>query len=193
MHIPEPPKKKTLAERTREWLGMPERLLDITGHLANGGDLIDMCRAADVRYSDVFKWLNRDPGRKQAYESAVESRGAWMVRRLLLELEQVALVDIGQAYNEDGTLKELKDMPEAVRRVISTVETQEITKGRGSKKKKVGELVKVKFVDKLKGIELAGKHLRMFVDRVEHEGKVTLADLVEGSFEEPQGDDDGGS
>jgi len=49
--------------------------------------------------------------------------------------------------------------------------------------------VKVKFLDKLKAIEVLGKNLKMFVDRVEHSGSLTLEQMVEGSI--PDESEDG--
>lgn len=163
-------------ERTVEWLAEPGRLTEICKVLSNGGDLLEVCEQAGIRYSDVILWLNRDPGRRQAYETSLDARAEWMVRRLLGELKRIALVDVGQAYEADGRLKPIHEIPEEVRRCIAAVETLEGKDG--------VVLKKVRFVDKLKANELIGKHLRMFVEQHEHTVVKTLEDLVTESYDD---------
>jgi hypothetical protein len=42
----------------------------------------------------------------------------------------------------------------------------------------VGEIKKFKLYDRLKALELRGKQLGMFIQKVEHSGKVSLEELV---------------
>ena len=84
--------------------------------------------------------------------------------RVLQEIQRISCCDIGQAFNEDGTLKALKDMPEDVRRAISAIEVDEITLG--DEKKPIGYTRKIKFWDKNKAIEMAGRYHAMFTDVV---------------------------
>jgi phage terminase small subunit len=47
---------------------------------------------------------------------------------------------------------------------------------------------KVKFWDKVKGLELLGKHLKLFTEKVEHSGSLTLEQLVLASMKKPEGE-----
>lgn len=89
------------------------------------------------------------------------------VERVLAELKRMAWVDIGEAYNEDGSFKALKDMPEDVRRAIVSIEVDEIWEGSGADRVQVGVTKKVRFADKRGSNELLGKYLKMFVERHE--------------------------
>lgn len=91
--------------------------------------------------------------------------------RILKEIGRLALVDIGQAFTKEGALKDLADMPEDVRRCISAIEYEDLFEGRGEDRQKVGDLVKVKFWDKTKALEMAGKFLKLFTEKHEHTGK----------------------
>jgi phage terminase small subunit len=91
--------------------------------------------------------------------------------RVLDELRRIATVDIGQAFDAEGNLKPLKDIPPDVRRAIAAIEVEEETEKRGT-------IRKVKFWDKPKALELIGRHLAMFVDKVEHSGTLTLEELI---------------
>lgn len=94
---------------------------------------------------------------------------------VLQELLRLARVDISEAFNEDGSLKPIKEIPEDVRRAISAVEVDEIQEGRGDDRRFVGYTRKVKFWDKKGALELLGKHLKLFTDKVEHSGAVSYS------------------
>lgn len=87
---------------------------------------------------------------------------------VLGELLRIARADIGQAYGKDGRLLALKDMPEDVRRAISGIDVEEIFEGYGDERKPVGNLVKLRFWDKPRTLELLGKHLKLFTEKFEH-------------------------
>jgi hypothetical protein len=92
---------------------------------------------------------------------------------VLRELLRFALLDVGQAFGADGRLLPLQDMPEDVRRAIAGVEVEELFEGRGEDRKQVGWVRKVKFWDKPRGLELLGKHLGMFADKLHVTATVT--------------------
>lgn len=97
------------------------------------------------------------------------------VDRIKSELAAVAFLDIGEAFHEDGTLKEIQDMPEQVRRAIGGMT---ITVTRNQKETTEYETKNVKIIDKIKPLELLGKELGMFVERTaDVSDVVTQADL----------------
>jgi phage terminase small subunit len=104
---------------------------------------------------------------------------------VLRELLRLARVDIGEAFKPDGSLKSIHDMPEDVRRAIAGVEVDELFHGHGQDREQIGYTRKVKFWDKTRALELLGRHLKLFVDKIEVEGRVTLEDLVLGTKKEP--------
>lgn len=106
---------------------------------------------------------------------------------VLRELLRIATVDIGEAFDEAGWLKRLSDIPEDVRRAIAGIEVQEIFQGDGDEKHIIGIARKVKLSDKIRALELLGKYLKLFTDKVEHSGKVSLEQLVAASHEEDEG------
>jgi len=86
---------------------------------------------------------------------------------VLRELLRLARVDIGEAFDDDGKLKAIKDIPVDVRRAISAVEVDELFEGQGEDREQVGFTRKVKFWDKTRALELLGKHLKLWVERIE--------------------------
>ena len=89
---------------------------------------------------------------------------------VLAELVRIARVDIGEAYDEKGRLRPLKDIPEDVRRAIAGVEVVELFEGAGEERVQSGELKKLKLWDKVKALELLAKHLGLLRDKVEVSG-----------------------
>ncbi len=80
------------------------------------------------------------------------------------ELMRVGFVDIGNAYGPDGQLLALTEMPEDTRRAIAGVDSEQKDADDGP----TGEVLKVKFNDKLRALELLGKHLKLFTELHEH-------------------------
>jgi len=83
---------------------------------------------------------------------------------VLRELQTFGHVDPGDIVDEKGRLLPLKQMPEAVRRAIASVEIEEIWDGKGDERVQVGELKKVKFWPKHRGLEMLGRHIKLFGD-----------------------------
>lgn len=105
---------------------------------------------------------------------------------ILAELRRIALSDIGQAFAADGKLKPIHEIPEDTRRAMAGLETDELWApiGDGEGRAHIGDIRKVKFWDKLRALELLGKNLKLFTDKVEHSGNVTLEQLVAGGVDE---------
>lgn len=101
---------------------------------------------------------------------------------VLSEILKLASVDLGKAYDSKGNLLPIHEIPEDVRKAMAGVKVFEEFDGVGRDRIKVGEVREVKFWDKTKALELLGKHLKLFTDKIEHSGKITLAELVAGSY-----------
>lgn len=78
---------------------------------------------------------------------------------VLREVARIALADVGQAFNDDGTLKEIHKIPKDVRRAISAIETTETFMGDGENRVWDGYTRKLKFWSKDKQLENLMKHL----------------------------------
>jgi phage terminase small subunit len=67
-------------------------------------------------------------------------------------------------FGPDGQLKPIAEMPEDARRALASVETDE-TAIEGAA---VGVVRKVKMNDKIRALDSIGKHLGMFVEKIDH-------------------------
>lgn len=74
------------------------------------------------------------------------------VLKRLVEIDQMDVLDI---LNDDGTLKSVRDWPKAWRTSLSGLEVTELLNDGDP----MGALKKIKWPDKIKNLELLGKHI----------------------------------
>lgn len=89
------------------------------------------------------------------------------VLKRLVEIDQMDVADI---LNEDGSVKSISEWPKVWRQYISGIDLADMFEGHGEDRKMVGILKKIKWPDKVKNLELLGKHVEVqaFKDKVEH-------------------------
>jgi hypothetical protein len=155
------------ASRTAEFIASPDFLATVTEWVAAGGSLTILCEDRGVRYAAVFTALNL-PDNKDLWEASLKARSEWMIESVLTEVRKVAALNIKDAFDAEGHLLPLDQMPADVSAAIAAVDTYEI------EGKKAGTLKRVKFYDKLKAIELLGKNLKLWVERHDGGGDVYI-------------------
>ncbi|AVZ04260.1 terminase small subunit [Acinetobacter pittii] len=120
------------------------------------------------------------PSIAKAIQDALKERServqidADYVLKRLVEIDQMDVLDI---MDDDGNVKPLRDWPKIWRQYISNIETISMDDGEGW-------LKKIKWPDKVKNLELLGKHISVgaFKDKVEHSGKFeiqSISDLMD--------------
>lgn len=90
--------------------------------------------------------------------------------RVLLEIARLAFNDPRKAFDKNGAILPIKEWPDEVAAAVSSIKINE-TKVDGVV---VGETKEIKFWDKGKQIELAGRHLAMFTDKITQTIKSTV-------------------
>lgn len=95
--------------------------------------------------------------------------------RVKQELAKLAFYDPGDLYDNDGHLRPIKELDDITRAAIGGVEV-ETRMHPGGILQSVTK--KIKLADKRSALELLGKNLKMFTDVHEHQGKLTLEQLV---------------
>ncbi|EFQ9405528.1 terminase small subunit [Salmonella enterica] len=95
----------------------------------------------------------------------------------LVEIDQMDVIDI---LNDDMSIKPVSEWPKVWRQYLTGFELADMFEGRGDEKELVGILKKIKWPDKVKNIELIGKHVDVnaFKERLEVSGTVTIADRM---------------
>ena len=129
------------------------------------------CKAKAILGGDVcVRHGGDDPRIQQAAEEAlrayVESVVNW--DRLLLELATIAYQDLGTVLDDNLRLLPTSKWPLEMTRVIASMKI----KGKAT-------AVEVKFIDKLRALELLAIHLNLLAKRVEHTGDLDVVHVLQ--------------
>ena len=90
-------------------------------------------------------------------EGRLEIDADYVLARLV-EIDQMDVLDI---LNDDMSFKLISSWPKVWRQYLSGVDMAEMFDGRGDEREMVGILKKIKWPDKVKNLELIGKHVRI--------------------------------
>lgn len=163
---PKTPGRKPRQITPRQARFVQEYLLDLNGTQAAiragySAKSADRIAIELLRNPEVAREISERQARR-------EERTQIKADTVLAELLRLARVDLAQAFNENGDLKPIHEIPEDVRRAIAGVEIEALFEGRGRDREQVGFVKKVRFWDKNRSLELLGKHLALFIDRSEN-------------------------
>lgn len=104
---------------------------------------------------------------KQERNEQVGIDAAYVLKRLV-EIDQMDVLDI---MTDDMSIKPVSEWPLSWRRYLSGFDLADMFEGRGEDREMVGILKKIKWPDKVKNLELLGKHITVqaFKDNVKNE------------------------
>lgn len=105
-------------------------------------------------------------------QQEIEKRTEVTQDMVIKELAKIAFLDIRKLYTENGQLKNIADIDSETVGAISSLETLEEYDGYGDNREKIGDTQKVKLLDKTKALELLGRHLGMFKEKVTIDGNI---------------------
>ena len=103
---------------------------------------------------------------KAARSEETGINAAWVLKRLADE----SFADLADLYDELGRVKPVKDWPLVWRQgLVAGVEVETIGEG-------AGMVTKIKISDRIKRVELIGKHVdvQAFKEKIEHSGAMTV-------------------
>jgi len=122
----------------------------------------------DVDVANAIKNAQRERS------EAVKIDAAYVLSRLG-EIDQMDALDI---LNEDGSVKHIQDWPKIWRQMISGLDVMEVVGA--SDDMRTAVVKKIKWPDKIKNLELIGRHVgvQAFRDQVKHEGSISVADAL---------------
>ncbi len=152
-------------KRLELFLTQPDTLDVICSFVSNGGTVVELCEMRNFRMGDVMNWIHKDAVRDDRHRLALNDRDEWTRDALMTELKRIAFTDIRDAYDDNGSLKPIKELPTSIAKCISSIEVDELWEGRGRDAKQTGFTKKVRMYDKLKAIEMVGKQIGMFNDK----------------------------
>lgn len=154
--------KDSNATRAAIAAGYPES----SAHVAGNRLLKNPKVAAAI---DVYR-----QSRKERYEAAADE--------VLQTLTDLLRADVGNLYDRDGARIPVHKLDDVTRAAIMVVEDETTT----SADKMVTRKQRVRMADKIRVGELLGKYHKLFTDRIEHDGRVTLEQLICGTTDKSE-------
>lgn len=92
--------------------------------------------------------------------------------RVLQELAKLGFFDIRKLFDDSGKPLDITGLDDETAACIAGLEVMDVYEGAGEDKEFAGYVKKYKLSDKLKALELIGRHLGMFKDKMELSGEV---------------------
>lgn len=130
--------------------------------------------------ADIGRQTLRKTPVAEAIRKALDARSektqidaAWLLTRLAEE----ASADVADLYDEHGAIKPVKEWPKIWRQgLVNGMDIEQLTVDGAS----VGTVAKLRISDRVKRLELIGRHIgvQAFKDQIEHSGTVNLADRM---------------
>ncbi len=151
-----------------------EYLVDLNGTQAAIRAGYSEKRASETAYQLLQKPSVRDAiAAGKADRSEKTAIDAAYVLQRLVEIDQMDVADI---LTDDGYIKPVKEWPKAWRQTLSGLDVQELWEGQGEDREMTGLLKKIKWPDKVKNLELLGKHVdvQAFKERTELSGGLAM-------------------
>ncbi|MBS8227112.1 terminase small subunit [Vannielia litorea] len=108
-----------------------------------------------------------------ARSERTEITSDWVLTRLADEAD----ADLADLYDEGMNLKPVHDWPEIWRKgLVAGVDVEELFEGRGEDRERIGTVRKLKLSDRVRRIELIGKHVNVqaFREQVNATGSITV-------------------
>lgn len=166
--------KRAKAEREFALLREPEILEDLCEFIADRGTLSEWCKRKNLRYRVAYEWLHDQDhfDRLEAYARALEAQKGALSDLVISGLRDIVEADFRTLYDKRGKMLPPHKLPDRLARVVAGVKEDE----------KGG--VDVRLESRKGGHELLGRALGLYKDRIEHEGKLTLEELVGGSHKD---------
>jgi phage terminase small subunit len=97
---------------------------------------------------------------------------------VLRELQRIGYSDTRKVFNKDGTVKHPSKWPTDLARAIASIEVDETFEMKGKSRVWTGYVKKVRFWPKVQALELLGKHLVLFTDKIDLHDKTGVADKL---------------
>ncbi len=174
------PTRREKNEKLQALLADPVNFEQLCEDIAEGHTLYSVAQSWGVRYGKLYAWIHdqEHPDRLEAYVKALESRTSYNHDIVVKGIGDVIGVDIRRAYGQDGKLLPAHEIPDDVAVALQSMDVSEDKDGTINKKARVS--------DRVQALTLMGRHLKMFTDKSEVSGSISLEDAVKASMPPPK-------
>ena len=105
---------------------------------------------------------------------------------VLAEIAKVAFSDVRKIFDSNGGLVRISDLDDAAAACVAGCDLVTVSKGEGE----IEHVAKIKLADKLKALELAGRHLGLFNDKLNLNADIHVLNIHRRA-KKPQGEEQG--
>lgn len=168
-----------MSQKAQELIRNENTLSEIVTWIGEGRTLREYSMAYGANHAQLFVWIMRDAKRREEYDAAVKLRDEYLRQNVIDELRNISTLDVSQAYDHNGDPLPMDKLPTSLKKSIQSIKKVIKSDDRGET-----ITTEIKFFDKIKAINLLGKELGMFSNKVEVSGKVSLESLIGESFDE---------
>lgn len=152
----------------------PNLIDKICNHVAMGGSVIDIAQTLRINYATLITWIRSESTRLKQYEQYLLYRNEWAKEKVLKEIRDLGTFDIRKVLGVNGEVLPASEWPDEIAKAVVSIDVSEETNG----DENIGWLKKVKFVDKLKALEMSAKNLSLLTEKHEVSGNLTLDQLI---------------
>lgn len=164
----------------------PKQSLFVAEYLANGLNATQAALSAGYSKSTAYS-IGQENLKKPEIISALQNKQGPRLKKLEITAERVLqelalmgfsnMLDYMAVNSEGGADIDLSKLTREQAAAIQEI-TVDMTGGAGDGERKLIPRMKFKLANKKDSLELLGKHLKLFIDRVEVSGTLGLADAI---------------
>ena len=133
-------------------------------------------------YQSAFIMYHSVSDKIEAVADILIRKSSTEILKILDRLNTTATFDSREIYNEDGSIKNIHDMPEHITRRIEGMKvsqkTETVVDKDGNFKSSPSKTIDLKFPSRIKADEMLAKYQEMYSDKIEVKGFTSLLDLV---------------
>lgn len=155
-------RRSQFREKTSAFLAEPEAIDDICDAISDGMSLASFTSENSLKYRMVYDFIHDNETRKAKYEAAVKARNGKQSDEMLDQLVTASKIDPRTAFNTDGSLKPITEMPDEIAGSITGFDVSVTEEGKVSHR--------MKFTPRHTAVETLAKHLGFTKERVEMTG-----------------------
>jgi hypothetical protein len=142
--------------------------------IANGETTSSWCLSRKLDHGWFMQELRRSRAYASMLQDAKSDREEWLKESIIDMIQRMVSFDPRRAYDENGNYLPMNKMPDDIAYMIKKSQTVRVEQKDGPP-----DIVdRLEFWDKQKAIDQLGKHLKMFVDKVEIGQRVTLEESI---------------
>ncbi len=151
-----------------------QRFVDLIVEGCTGAEAVHRIRPRHRRpKQEAYEWRRQPRVRAAIAERQAEviAESGINLVRVLKETANVAFANLQELFDADGNLLPIEKWPEGAARAVVGLDFEAVMEGRGSNRKHVGDVVKIRTAPKVEALRLLGQYLKAWTETHEVTGK----------------------